>query len=167
MDYCRCLTCWLADIFFKIYCEKVIIKMMDHCCCFTLRTGSKIWAVVNGFLSLGGFFLGCVDIRSVFLKLSLSILYKVLCAHLEVSVHACGFILLMLLLVLLLVLCVAHGLIDPLIDCYHCRQPSPMSNASRMLRILDLDSLARLTVVSGKVWDEGNKWKLGVNSEYL
>ena len=38
-----------------------------------------------------------------------------------------------------------------------CRQPSPMSNASRMLWILDLVSLARLTVVSGKVWDEGDK----------
>ena len=28
-----------------------------------------------------------------------------------------------------------------------CRQPSPMSNASRMLQILDLDSLAHLTLV--------------------
>ena len=32
-----------------------------------------------------------------------------------------------------------------------CQQPSPMYNASRMLRILDPVSLARLTVVSGKV----------------
>ena len=32
-----------------------------------------------------------------------------------------------------------------------CRQPSPMSNASRMLQVLDLDSLARLTIVNGKV----------------
>ena len=37
-------------------------------------------------------------------------------------------------------------LVDPF-----CRQPSPMSNASWMLRILGLDSLARLTIVSGKV----------------
>ena len=32
-----------------------------------------------------------------------------------------------------------------------CRQPSPISNVSRMLRILDLVSLARLTIVSSKV----------------
>ena len=36
-----------------------------------------------------------------------------------------------------------------------CRQPFPMSNASGMLHILDLVSLARLTIVSGKVWDKG------------
>ena len=34
---------------------------------------------------------------------------------------------------------------------YTCRQPSFMSNASRMFQILDLVSPARLTVVSGKV----------------
>ena len=40
---------------------------------------------------------------------------------------------------------------------YVCRQPSPMSNACRMLRILDLVSLAGLTIVSGKVRVKGNK----------
>ena len=34
---------------------------------------------------------------------------------------------------------------------YTCRQPSFMSNASRMFQILDLVSPARLTVVRGKV----------------
>ena len=35
--------------------------------------------------------------------------------------------------------------------CQSVEQPSPMSNASGMLQILDLVSLARLTLVSGKV----------------